>query len=60
MEPDCSLPCSQQPFTTPYLEPDESSPRLPILFIYYLLLGLTNDLFFARFPINRVALDGNS
>jgi len=37
MEPEISLPCSQQPTIGPYREPDESSPHLPILF--------TQDLF---------------
>jgi hypothetical protein len=32
MEPDGSLPCSQQPTAGPYPEPDESSPHLPSLF----------------------------
>jgi hypothetical protein len=30
MEPEVSLPCSQQPAAGPYPEPDESSPHLPI------------------------------
>jgi hypothetical protein len=30
MELDCSLPCSQQPATGPYPEPDASSSHLPI------------------------------
>jgi hypothetical protein len=32
MEPESSLPSSQQPATGPCPEPDESSPHLPTLF----------------------------
>jgi hypothetical protein len=31
MEPDGSLPCSQEPYTGPYSEPDQSIPYHPIL-----------------------------
>jgi hypothetical protein len=33
MEPGGSSPCSQEPSTGPYLEPDESNPYNPILSI---------------------------
>jgi hypothetical protein len=32
MEPEGSLPCSQQPATGPYTKPDESDPHPPTLF----------------------------
>jgi hypothetical protein len=32
MEREGSLPCSQQPATSPYPEPDESNLHLPTLF----------------------------
>jgi hypothetical protein len=34
MEPEVSLPCSQEPAAGPYLESDESSLHLPTLFPY--------------------------
>jgi hypothetical protein len=34
MEPEALLSYSQEPCTSPYLEPDKSSPYHPILFIY--------------------------
>jgi hypothetical protein len=33
MEPECSLPCLQQPAIDPNPEPDESSPQFPTLSI---------------------------
>jgi hypothetical protein len=33
MEPESSLPCSQEPATGPYPEPDASSPHILILFL---------------------------
>jgi hypothetical protein len=35
MEPESSLPCSQEPSIGPYPEPDESSPYHPILYILH-------------------------
>jgi hypothetical protein len=32
MEPEGSLPCSQQPAISPYPDPDASSPRLSTLY----------------------------
>jgi hypothetical protein len=34
MEPECSLPCSQEPSTGPYAEPDQSSPYHSIVSLY--------------------------
>jgi hypothetical protein len=35
MEPESSLPCSQEPSTGPYPEPDQSGPYRPILYKIY-------------------------
>jgi hypothetical protein len=34
MEPAGSLPYSQEPYTGPYPQPDESSPQHTILYLY--------------------------
>jgi hypothetical protein len=58
MEPEGSLPCSQEPSTGPYPEPDQSSPYNPILSLVRpililstrLGLGLPRGLFPYSFP----------
>jgi len=40
MEPEISLPCSEEPATCPYPEPDTSNPHLRTLFPSHLLLGV--------------------
>jgi hypothetical protein len=58
MEPVGSLPCSQEPSTGPYLEPNQSSPYHPILsFLRSVLIlstllrrGLTSGFFPLAFP----------
>jgi hypothetical protein len=60
MEPKGSLPCSQEPATGPYPEPDWSSPYRPILCIVrpililstHLRLGLRSGLFPSGFSAN--------
>jgi hypothetical protein len=58
MEPEGSLPYSQEPSTGPYSEPDQSNPSHPIslrsiLILYtYLRLGLPSGLFPSRFHTN--------
>lgn len=44
-ELECSLPCSQEPASGPYPEPDESNPYHPIL-----RLGLPSDFYRSGFP----------
>ena len=57
MEPECSLPHSQEPSTRPYSEPDQSSPcphstswRPILTFSSHLRLVLPNGLFSLGFP----------
>jgi hypothetical protein len=56
MEPEGSLPCSQEPSTGSYPEPNQSSPYHPNLSILilstHLRLGLPSGLFPSGFPIN--------
>jgi hypothetical protein len=58
MEPEGSLPCSQEPSTGPYPEPDRSSSYHPILskmyfdIVPHLRLGLPSGLFPSGFPTN--------
>jgi hypothetical protein len=58
MEPEASLPCSQEPFTGPYPEPDQSNPSHPIslksilISSTHLRLGLPSGLFPSGFPTN--------
>jgi hypothetical protein len=58
MESEGSLPCSQEPSTGPYPEPDQSSPYHPdlsllrtiLIFPTHLHLGLPSGLFLSGFP----------
>jgi hypothetical protein len=58
MEPISSLPCSQEPFTGPYPQPDHSNPYHPIsltsilILFTHLSLGLRNGLLPSSFPTN--------
>jgi hypothetical protein len=65
MEPEGSLPCSQEPSTDPYPEPDQSSPYYPILSLWSILtlsthlrLGLPSGLFPFGFPTNKTKGSG--
>jgi hypothetical protein len=51
MEPEGSLPCSKNPTTSSYPEPDESSLHLSIVLLSsHRCLGLPSGLFFSGFP----------
>jgi hypothetical protein len=57
MEPEGSLPCSQEPSTDPYPETDRSNPYHPILRSILILsthlhVGLPSGLFLSGFPTN--------
>jgi hypothetical protein len=55
MEPEGSSPCSQEPSTGPYPQPDESSPYYPIylrsisILSSHLRLGLSADFYSSGF-----------
>jgi hypothetical protein len=55
MEPEGSIPCSQEPFTSPYPEPYHSDPislRYTLILSTHLRLGLPSSLFPSGFPTN--------
>jgi hypothetical protein len=61
MEPEGSLPCSQEPSTGPYPEPHQSNPYHPtylskiiLIFSTHLLLGLFIGFLLSGFPTNNL------
>jgi hypothetical protein len=60
MEPEVSLPCSQDPATGTFSQPDESNPHSPILFslrhvfILSARLGLPAGFISIDFPTERM------
>jgi hypothetical protein len=51
MEPECPLPCSEEPATGPYPEPDESSPHTPSSFSKIILTLPTFQVFLVAPPL---------
>jgi hypothetical protein len=65
MEPECSLPCSQEYSTDLYSEPDQSSPYHPYLRSIFILsshlrLGLPNGLFTCLSHQNHICISSLS
>jgi hypothetical protein len=60
MEPECSLPCSQEPSTCPYPQPDQSNPsyhsKIHFNISSHLRLGLPSGLFPSGFPTNILSV----
>jgi hypothetical protein len=60
VEPESLLPCSHEPSTGPYSEPDEPSPnylippRSILILSIYLQIGLPNGHFLSGFPTNNL------
>ena len=55
MGPECSLPCSQQPATCPYREPNKSSPRSAVLFTIPTAIHCISPIY-AQMPFSQVSL----
>jgi hypothetical protein len=61
MDPEGSLPHSQEPATFPYSEPDQSMPPIPLpedpflMFSAHLRLGRPSGLFLSGFPTKTLS-----